>query len=369
MAEKDQSNTDRISKRAHTKTRARAGRNKDLEAKNWAKEWGEAILWALVAAVIIRAFFFGAYRIPTPSMENTLMTGDFLLVSKVHYGARTPQSVGIPFTGVHIPNLRLPSFRLPGFMDVRRDDIVVFNYPIDDGIPARKTNYIKRAVGIPGDTLAINDKVLFVNHASARVFDTYQFIYEINPVENVRLSNERLRNAGATLLGTRGAQASRVFAHLTEQNAATINSWPEVASVSKYINPNLSHNSGSPFRFSAGLGASNTDQMPQIVVPFQGQVIDLDPSNINLYHDLIVRYEGNHLELRNNRIFINGVEREQYTVQRDYYFMMGDNRDNSEDSRSWGFVPDDHIVGRAWVIYFSLDGAAPRTNRIFKLIH
>lgn len=345
----------------------RKKQDSNQKAKNWAREWGDALLWALVAAVVIRAFFFGAYRIPTPSMEKSLMTGDFLLVSKVHYGARTPQSIGIPFTGIHFPNLRLPSTNLPGFTSLQRNDIVVFNYPIDEGIPSQKTNYIKRAVGIPGDTLSIADKVLFVNGEEAETFDTFQYLYEITPLEGMRVSTERLRSAGATVLGTRGQQGSRIYAHMSVQVATEVESWSGVSDVSLYINNNL--NSNPNFRFAQGLGGSNTDQMPEIVIPFKGQEIELSPGNINLYYDVISRYEGNHLELRNNRILINGVERDRYTVRRDYYFMMGDNRDNSEDSRAWGFVPDDHIVGKAWVIYFSVDGAAPRFERILKSIH
>ncbi len=341
--------------------------NSNQKAKTWAREWGDALLWALVAAVIIRAFFFGAYRIPTPSMERTLMTGDFLLVSKVHYGARTPQSVGIPFTGIHFRNLRLPSFRLPGFMDIKRDDIVVFNYPIDDGIPSQKTNYIKRAVGLPADTLEIRDKVLYVNHDVAEVYDTYQYVYEVRPLEGIRISSERLRSVGATPIGTRGRQGDRIFAHMSEETAEEVLSWGGVEDVSVYINHqgNLSSN----FRFARGLNGASSDQMPQIVVPFSGQQVSLSADNINLYYDIISRYEGNRLEVRNERIIINGIERDSYTIQRDYYFMMGDNRDNSEDSRAWGFVPDDHMVGRAWVIYLSLDGYAPRFNRILKSIH
>ncbi len=357
----------KLSRREERARNKKKPQDTNQKAKTWAREWGDALLWALVAAVIIRAFFFGAYRIPTPSMEKTLMTGDFLLVSKMHYGARTPQSVGIPFTGIHFPNFRLPSGRLPGFTDISRDDIVVFNYPIDDGIPSQKTNYIKRAVGIPSDTLEIRDKLLYVNHEQAAVFDTYQYVYEIQPLEGIRISAERLRSAGATPIGTRGQQGQRMYVYMSEETAAEILSWSGVEEVTMYMNSSGGFNDN--FRFARAMGGSATDQMPQIVVPFSGQEVSLSSDNIDMYYDIISRYENNRLEVRNNRIFINGIERDSYTIQRDYYFMMGDNRDNSEDSRAWGFVPDDHIVGRAWVIYLSLDGYAPRFERIFKSIH
>ncbi|AXJ01619.1 signal peptidase I [Cyclonatronum proteinivorum] len=358
----------KISGRAErARKRTKDSSSKQAQAKTWAREWGEALIWALAAAVIIRALFFGAYRIPTPSMETTLMTGDFLLVSKMHYGARTPQSVGIPFTGVHLPNLRLPSTRLPGFSSIKRNDIVVFNYPIDDGIPSQKTNYIKRAVGMPADTLEIADKMLFVNHEPAEMFETLQFIHEITPLDGLRISTERLRNAGATVIGTRGPQGERLFAHMSPTVAREVESWGSVEAVELFLNQ--SGGFSTNFRFVRGLSENSTENMPQIVVPFSGQEVALNTDNIGLYADIIERYEGNRLDVRGDRILINGVERNRYTIQRDYYFMMGDNRDNSEDSRAWGFVPDDHIVGKAWVIYFSIDGRSPRFNRILRSIH
>ncbi|MCC5934376.1 MAG: signal peptidase I [Candidatus Cyclonatronum sp.] len=358
----------KVSGRAErAKKRQQDSSSQQAQAKTWAREWGEALLWALAAAIIIRALFFGAYRIPTPSMETTLMTGDFLIVSNMHYGARTPQSVGIPFTGIHVPNLRLPSTRLPGFSSIKRNDIVVFNYPIDDGIPSQKTNYIKRAVGMPADTLSITDKVLFVNHEPSEMFETFQFIHEIVPLDGLRVSTERLRTSGATVIGTRGPQGNRIFAHMSPDVAREVESWNSVESVELFLNQNSGF-SGN-FRFAQALGRNSTDQMPEIVVPFSGQEVELTPANIGLYADIIERYEGNHLDIRGERILINGIERDRYTIKRDYYFMMGDNRDNSEDSRAWGFVPDDHIVGKAWVIYFSVDGRSPRFNRILRSIH
>lgn len=344
----------------------------EQKAKSWLKGWGEAALVALIAALVIRALIVTPYRIPTPSMEQTLLTGDFLLTSKLHYGPRSPQSVGLPVVGWHIPNLRLPSTRLPGFSSIKRNDIVVFNYPIDEGIPAHKTNYVKRLVGMPADTLRVDDKVLFVNHEEARNFSTIQFLYSIEPRSGLRISQNRLKDAGAVPYRHTAAfsSAERVLAFMTEDVKQEIEQWTDVNSVNIILRSSEEDfNSRSPFRFAQGLGAGNPDQMPEIVIPFRGQVIKLTPDNINLYWDIITRYEGNRLEIRNNRIFINGLERTEYTIQQDYYFMMGDNRDDSEDSRSWGFVPDDHIVGRVWITYFSIDNWMPRFNRIFRTVH
>jgi signal peptidase I len=362
------------SKKVSRREERKKKRNQDpnQKARSWARDWFDALMWALLAALIIRALIFAPYRIPTPSMEETLLTGDFLLVSKFHYGARSPQSVGVPVVGWHFKNFRLPSTRLPGLKNIERDEIVVFNYPIDDGIPAQKTNYIKRAVGMPGDTLRIEDKVLYVNHEPAATFDTYQRLYSIQPNEGLRLSLERLRDAGAVPISQRAQlrPGERVTVFMSEPVMTEIASWNDVRSVDMIIRPiEEDYNGASNFRFARGLGAGNPDQMREIVVPFEGQEVTLTAENINLYWDIISKHEDNRLEIRNNRIFINGIETNEYTVKMNYYFMMGDNRDNSEDSRSWGFVPDDHIVGRAWVIYFSLDGMWPRFGRIMNSIH
>ena len=364
------SSSKKISRREERKKKN--PKDSSQKAKSWAKEWLYALAWALVVTLIIRAVAFAPYRIPTPSMEETLLTGDFLLVSKFHYGPRTPQSVGIPVIGWHIPNLRLPSTRVPGFKDIQRNDITVFNYPIDDGIPAQKTNYIKRTVGMPGDTLEVRDKVLYVNHQPAEVFDTFQSLYFVYPLDGLRINPEQIRELGGVLLNQRGVArpGEPLLVFMSEGVAQVVEALGSVNRIEMFLRPESENlNANSNFRFARGLGSGNPDQMPQVVVPFEGQEVSLTASNIDIYYDVISKHEKNSLEVRNNRVFINGVETDTYTVQMDYYFMMGDNRDNSEDSRSWGFVPDDHIVGRAWVIYFSLDGYIPRFRRVMKSIH
>lgn len=346
----------------------RNNHDEHAKAKSWLKEWADALIFAAIAALIIRTFLFEAYRIPTPSMENTLMTGDFLVVSKVNYGPRTPMVLGIPFVNVNFHGLTLPWTRLPGFEDVDRNDIVVFNYPIDIAPVAAKTNYIKRAVGVPGDTLSIRSKQLYVNGEEAKRFPGIQYSYVVNVQERVRLSPSKVENAGGTLLGSQSQNSYRV--NMTPEVADRIRDWAEVTSVKPFVLPeDFNEYSRVDFNFSAGF--NNHDHMPPVVVPFEGQKVMLTSENWHIYENIITRYEGNNVDRNGDTFVINGEKTNSYTIQQDYYFMMGDNRDDSEDSRFWGFVPQDHIVGKAGIIYFSWDADRwmPRFDRILNFIH
>ena len=338
------------------------------QARHWAKEWLDAFIFALIVAVVLRTFLFGSYRIPTPSMEDTLMTGDFLMVSKVAYGARTPMTIGIPLTEITLPGVSLPWVRLPGFSEVKRNDIFVFNYPIESGPISAKTNYIKRAVGIPGDTLEIRDKILIVNGDTEEMHETLRRHHLVYVRNRIRLSPSKVKETGGEILQTDGENLYLI--NLTADAAATIGSWPEVDSVRHFVLPN-EYNEFQQRPFSFSKNVANHDHMPPIVIPFEGQVIELQESTWPLYQDIITRYEKNDVEIREGLFFLNGQPSQTYTIQQDYYFAMGDNRDDSEDSRFWGFVPADHVVGKAWLIYFSWDKERnfPRFERIFSTIH
>lgn len=341
---------------------------KNKKAKSWAKEWLDAIVFAAIAALIIRAFFFEAYRIPTPSMEQTLMTGDFLVVSKIAYGPRTPMSVCVPFTSLCVPGFSLPWFRVPGYDDVDRNDIVVFNYPIDIAVTSQKTNYIKRCVGLPGDNLSIDDKILYVNGEQARQFSTYQRHHLVKIKENVRLNPNKIQTAGGEIVTAQGSNSYII--NMTADLAQTIENWSEVESVSYYVLPD-DFKEYTRSRFSFARGFTNHDHLPDITVPKAGQTVQLTSDNWHMYRDIVVRHENNQVEKNEDEFIINGTSTNSYTFKQDYYFMMGDNRDNSEDSRFWGFVPQTHIVGKAGIIYFSWDGEKfmPRFNRILNIIH
>lgn len=362
-------------KRKERKNR-RSNRNRQQEeAKSWLREWMDALLFAAIAALIIRTFFFEAYRIPTPSMEKTLLTGDFLVVSKINYGPRTPMVLGVPFTNVNFTSFTLPWTRIPGYEDVERNDIVVFNYPIDLAPIAAKTNYIKRCVAVPGDTLSIDDKEVYINGKRGKDFEGIQMNYTVKVRERVRLSPSKVRAAGGTLLGSVGSDTYRV--NMTDDVADVIAGWTEVASVEHFVLPDsfdefgrLQHSpNGNDFNFASGF--LNHDHLPPIVIPFKGQEITLTAENWHIYENIITRYEKNDVTREGDSFIINGEETNSYTIKQDYYFMMGDNRDDSLDSRFWGFVPQDHIVGKAGIIYFSWDSDSwiPRFERMLNFIH
>lgn len=350
--------------------RRSSGGNQDTAAKarSWAREWFDALLWAAIAAIIIRTFFFEAYRIPTPSMEKTLLTGDFLIVTKMSYGARTPMTIGVPFTNIHLPGVTLPWVRIPGWETVERNQIVVFNYPIDNVPIAQKTNYIKRCVAIPGDTLEIRNKVLYINGEPAPYLEGFEQLYTVHMRERLRLSEAKVKLAGGLILGAETPTSYVV--NMTESLREEMLTWPEIESIEPRVRPATSHEyARNNFTFRRGM-PGNPDHIEPMVIPSKGMELVLTEENWPIYRDVLVRYEENDVQITDSTFIINGVNTNRYTVKKNYYFMMGDNRDNSEDSRHWGFVPDDHIIGKPAVVYFSWDHERklPRFTRLFSRV-
>jgi signal peptidase I len=349
--------------------------------KSKTREWIDALIFAVIAATIIRTFLIEAFTIPTPSMEKSLLVGDFLFVSKINYGARTPMTpLSFPFAHQELPliggksyseAIKLPYYRLPGFADIENNDIVVFNYPMEDDRPVDKqTHYIKRCIGIPGDTVAVLEGQVYVNEKQVPIPDEGQLIHDVKT--NGTGFNQRTLEKLNITEGGPGLAENEYRMFLTPKAAKELAKLPNVVSVQKlsaakgvyedYIYPH------DP-QF-----AWNVDNFGPLYVPSKGSTISLDSKNVSLYRRCITKYEGNTLEERDGKVFINGKESKNYTFQMDYYFMMGDNRHNSADSRFWGFVPEDHIVGKAVFIWLSLDGKASllkkiRWNRLFTLIH
>ncbi|MDR9417974.1 signal peptidase I [Gracilimonas sp.] len=338
------------------------------KAKSWLREWVDAIVFAFIAAAILRAFLFGSYKIPTPSMEKTLMTGDLLIVSNVTYGARTPMGLCVPFVqGMCVPGVDLPWTRLPGVRDIERNDIFVFNVPWEVKPISQKTNYIKRAVAIAGDTISIQDKTLYIDGKPEVTHEGVQKHYVVQMADRVRLSTAKMESVGGELVGYNNENT--YILNLSADVAETVRDWSEVDTM--FLNVKGEGMTDRNYVQSQGdfsRAFNNADQMPEIVVPFKGQEIEITNDNWFIYKDLIERYERNDLRRENGRIYINGEETNTYTVKQNYYFGMGDNRDNSQDSRFWGFIPQDHVIGKASIIWFSMDGWVPRFERVFNLI-
>ena len=370
-------------KRREDRLRLRAQRQDqkaEKKKKGPVREWVDAITFAVIFMVILRTVFFDLFRIPTPSMEKSLLVGDYIVVSKIHYGMRSPITIGIPFTQIYVRGLELPWRRLPGFTSPKRFDTVVFNWPADKGKPIdRKTYYIKRIIGMPGDTLSIKEKVVHVNGDTLFFKDTRDplkdtmqqswFVYKEDP--RVRLPSTRLEDLGVSeAFPTMNPAVERIVA--TDSAAAAIEEWEYVSAVRPMIRrPNTTQG----FSLYPGNTENSTDIFAPMVIPGKGHTVNLTPENWPIYAPVINEFEGQTANLSEDRIIINGQEQDIYTFDQDYYFVMGDNRDNSEDSRFWGFVPMDHVVGQAVAVYFSWNSQGRpfllgqvRGNRMFRSI-
>jgi signal peptidase I len=365
--------------------------------KSKLREWGDAILFAVIAATLIRWLIMEAYTIPTPSMENSLLVGDFLFVSKFHYGTRTTTTpLQVPLTHqkiwfTNIPSystaIQLPQYRLPGISRVKRNDVVVFNVPpidLNDGIDYPvdlKTNYIKRCVAVPGDTLEIVDRVIYINSERQEFPELVQFSHLVtaNGVINDRVLN-RYRIYDARVIAR--SDRSVVYAmNITEEVA------DELRKLNFITDVRIGLDNGG-----AGMGPRtremveynifpdaktfrwNGDFYGPIVIPYEGMTIQMTEEMVAMYGTTIVEYDYNeNASIQDGKLYIDGQEISEYTFKQDYYFMMGDNRHNSLDSRYWGFVPEDHIVGKAFFIWLSIDQNASfldkiRWSRFFKMI-
>ena len=343
------------------------------------REWFDAILFAVIVATLIRTFFIEAYTIPTPSMEKSLLVGDFLFVSKINYGARTPMTpIAFPFahhtmpiinTKAYLEWVKLPYYRLPGFQKVKNNDVVVFNYPMEDFRPTdKKENYIKRCIGIPGDTLTIVNAQVYINGKAATTPEEGETTYNVR-TDGSDFNPKAIRELN--IEGQRSSEVDYVF-NATKEAKEKLAKFNNVSSIVQGINPAgnyaeyvYPHSKNYPW---------NEDNFGPIVIPAEGMTIALDVNNIALYKRAIEAYEGNSVDIQDGKLLINGQVANSYTFQKNYYWMMGDNRHNSLDSRFWGFVPEDHIVGKALFIWMSWDSEGSffskiRWNRLFKGIN
>lgn len=408
------------------------GKKKGVEKQTKTVEWIDALIFAVVAATLIRMFFFEAYTIPTSSMEKSMLVGDYLFVSKVAYGPKLPNTpLAVPFTHHTLPftkqtkayseAIRWPYKRIAGTTEIKRNDIVVFNFPAGDtvvigmenpdyysqvrnnvryfmmedttlteeeaakqvkqkiqehfGIITRpvdkRENYIKRGVGMPGDVLEIKHSQLYVNGELADNPEQLQFKYAIK-TNGTPLNKIKLQDLGIALddIGMQSASSYYVMP-LTLEMVEKLKKFPNVLEI---VKTEETEPSADIFPFDPVNYPWNADNFGPLYVPKKGDKVELNMKTLPLYERIIGTYEGNDLQIKDSVIYINGQPADSYTFGMDYYWMMGDNRHCSADSRYWGFVPEDHIVGKAYFIWLSLDKdksflSKIRWNRMFRFIH
>lgn len=430
--------------------------NRDLHPKTATGEWVSSIVFAVVAATLVHTYFIQPYVIPTGSLERTLRIGDLLFVSKFHYGARAPMtSVAAPMVHDTLPILRIPSylaevdkekyktswknklqlpyFRLPGFKKIKRNDIVVFSWPADTvrrfhrsekGIRKpidKKSNYVKRCVGIPGDSLEIKNGYVFINGEQLVLSDRAKPMYQhVVTVENdissylrilgrdnfrgriyrvpaAALEKERAYeiidavdlnevNRDSTHVYFAGYITNQKVAdflqvtttpnmglfNLVKENAKSYEGKNGIISVKRFVETNP-HTRLFP---QSREHNSTVDNLGPIYIPEKGTTVQLNLNVLPFYKKIIRDYEGNTIGVKGNQVTVNGEVADSYTFVQDYYWMMGDNRHGSEDSRSWGYVPENHIVGTPIFIWMSFDNFndkiwnwRPRWDRIFTTVH
>lgn len=401
--------------------------DRSLVPKTWFGEWINALLFAIIAATIVHNYFIQPYIIPTGSLEKTLLIGDFLFVSKFHYGARTPMTpLAFPMVHDTLPIIKtksyidfpqLPYFRLPGIKKIERNEIVVFSWPADTvrqffvkekGVRKpidKKSNYVKRCVAIPGDTLEIINGFVHIDGERSilpdRANTQYTFrAYDSKGISSKKLLDEGIKDFSRTYKIENITQASfeAILPYIYGIQSNEANNFSviapyrgipnkiagklrlrikEILDTSKELTltikesehlidkglldslvrkVNIQKTANTSFFPNSLPYDWNEDTFGPIVIPKAGASVNLNLKNLPLFKKIIKEYEENTLEVIDNQILINGIKANQYTFKQDYYWMMGDNRHRSEDSRFWGFVPENHVVGKPVLIWFSIEG-------------
>lgn len=375
-------------------------------------EWMTFLLLAIIISVAIKVLFVEAYKIPTPSMEGSLKAGDYIFVSKLAYGPKLPNTpFSWPFLPDYLPNGKktyatkplMPYKRLLGFGQVKRGDVIVFSFPMGDSMvvqypgqnyyslvrqygheyihenfdiithpPDRRENYIKRCIGLPGDTVEIREGRVLVNSEVQEHLPQMKFKFYVK-THNRRLSDNLLDSLKILKNEVTYNPANSLHViYLTMVQSEQLRIHPEVRSIQRFIEPVLSFHNPEIFPNDERYRWTN-DRFGPVIVPAIGMQISLDEDTFALYDRAVRVYEQNAVEVNNGKFYLNGELADSYTFRMNYYFVMGDNRHNSADSRHWGFVPEDHLLGKAKAIWISSDPGEPfigglRKDRIFKRI-
>jgi len=368
---------------------------RDLNPKNKTSDTVSSLLFAIIVATFVHTYFVQPYTIPTSSLEKSLLIGDFLFVSKVNYGARVPMTpIALPMVHDSIPMTKrksylswpqLPYFRLPGIeKKIERTDIVVFNWPVDTvhrffepkGKPGvikpidKESNYVKRCVGIPGDSLSIKDGIIYINGEVLQLPERAkpQFSYSVTWDGKSSINFEYLLNdmdiTDPVVFKNSNSRDTLLFTALTSAGAERLKNTPGITSVKREIDK------GDDNRIFPHINKGSQDNFGPIYIPEKGKTIALTLESLPFYHRIITDYETdangnkNDIKVIGNEIRLNGKVINSYTFKQNYYWMMGDNRHNSEDSRYWGYVPEDHIVGKPVFIWMSWDSNGKGLNKI-----
>ncbi|WP_343330452.1 signal peptidase I [Polaribacter staleyi] len=427
-------------------TDAKYNAERSLKPRSELGEWVSSITFAIIAATLVHTYFMQPFTIPTSSLEKSLLVGDYLFVSKFHYGARVPSTViaapmvhdSLPIVGTasYLKKPQLPYTRLPGLQEIKNNDIVCFNWPADTLATMwgdtsgkftykpvdKKTNYVKRCVGIAGDSLEIKDGYVYINgqknklpyRAKIQFYYTYESksaidinnfpkflikkertgVYKIlneywnNPkVQEAFKKGANLSKIGSDSLYTEVAGgvsqdlasrlkmtnvANKININLTEDEVIELKKYPLTVSVKK-----VNHGADNSIFPHVEANKWSQDNFGPIYIPKAGATVKIDTKSIPYYAQIIKNYENNDLQIVGENIFINGKKANSYTFKQDYYWLMGDNRHNSLDARYWGYVPFDHVLGKPVMIWFSWDANAPtfgekiksiRWNRMFTTV-